>query len=121
MARKSIPGGADRANQHDEAVTRKAIADAQKAEIQAAQLQRELDKKWIPSEEADLEKCIWTALTRDNISNRLIKALPAFIHAVGGHLDRLPEGQAVIDQAITDGCNDISNSDKIDVDVEEAE
>ncbi len=109
----------DRSGQHDEAVIRKAVADADKAEMQAAQMQRELDKEWIKRDEADLETCTWTALTRDGIVARFIKSLPSFIHAVGGDLDRLADGQAVFDQAVTDACNDISHSGEVEVDIED--
>ena len=105
----------------EEADTRKAIADAEKAEIQTGQLQRELDKKWILREDADLETCAWVSLLRDSITNRINQSLPTFIHSVGGYLDRLADGRAVMDQAITDACNDISNSGEVNIDIEEIE
>ena len=111
----------NRADQHDEAITRRAVADADRAEMQAAQMQRELDKEWIKRDEADLETCTWTALTRDGIVNRFIKNLPTFIHAVGGDLQRMADGQAVFDQTVTDACNDISRMGEVDVDFEAVE
>jgi len=104
-----------------DAEIRKAVADANKAEIQAAQLQRELDKEWIKREDSDLEVCTWTALLRDAINHRITQGLPTLIHAVGGHLDRVADGQEVIDQAVTDACNDISRSGEVDVDIDELE
>ena len=101
--------------------TRKAVAAADREEMKRDQEQRELDKQWIKREDADLETCTWTALTRDQITNRLGKSLPTLIHAVAGKLDRLADGQAVIDQAVTDACNDISNSGEVDVDFEDVE
>ncbi|RLD02521.1 MAG: hypothetical protein DRI32_08795, partial [Chloroflexi bacterium] len=60
------PGGLS--DVREDAETRKAVADAKKSEIQAQQMQRELDKKWISREESDLETCTWAALTRDYIT-----------------------------------------------------
>jgi len=103
----------------EDAETRKAVADAKKAEINAEQLQRELDKRWISREESDLETCTWTALLRDQIAARLTQALPALIHSAAGHIEQLPEAQAIIDQAITDACNDISDSGEVEVYIED--
>lgn len=111
----------DLSAQREDAETRKAIADAQKAEIQAAQLQRELDKNWISRTDSDLEVCTWSALVRDSLAHRISQSLPALIHATGGQIERLADGQAIIDQAITDGCNDIANSGDVDIEIEDME
>jgi len=100
---------------------RKAIAAADREEFKRDQEKRELDKAWIKHEDADLQTCTWAALTRDSISGRLKKDVLAIIHAAGGQLDRAPDVLAIIDQAITDGCNDIANSGDVDVDIEALE
>ena len=105
----------------EDAETRKAVADAKKSEIQAQQMQRELDKKWISREESDLEVCTWACLTRDYITSRLERSITTLICAAGGSVERTADVQAIIDQAITDGCNDIANSEEVDVYIEDAE
>ena len=105
----------------EDAETRKAVADAKKAEIQAQQMQRELDKKWISREEADLETCTWSALTRDYITSRLERSVAALICAAGGDMTRTADVQAIIDQAVIDGCNDIANSGEVEVYLEDVE
>ncbi|NOQ52147.1 MAG: hypothetical protein GQ578_08050 [Desulfuromonadaceae bacterium] len=102
----------------EESETRKAIASADREEMKRDHERRELDKNWISREEADLTVCTWAALTRDNIAGRLTKNIATFIHAVGGNLDRIAAGQAIIDQSITDGCNDIANSSEVDIEIE---
>ena len=99
----------------EDAETRKAVADAQKSEIQAQQMQRELDKKWILHDDADLQTCTWTALLRDCISSRLERNVGALICAAGGDLARIPDVLTIIDQAIIDGCNDVADTDEVDV------
>lgn len=110
---------ADLAAQREEADTRKAVADADRAEIKRDEERRQLDKSWISREDSDLEVCVWAALTRDSIVARLDKNLPLLIHVCGGQLDRLPEVQAVLDQTISDACNDIANSGEVNVDIED--
>ena len=121
---KTVPSGPDltiqdRAAKREDAETRKAVAEADRSEIKRDDERRELDKKWIKREEADLEVCTWTALLRDSIAHRLNQNIPTLIHGVGGYLNRVADAQAIIDQAITDACNDISNSDEVEVDIEE--
>lgn len=116
---RRTPGGSGVVR--EDAETRKAVADAQKAEIQAAQMKRQLEKDWISRQEAELETATWAALTRDYIAYRLNQSLPALIHAAGGDLDCIADVQAVIDQAITDGCNDIANSGEVNVELEPIE
>lgn len=110
---------ADLAAQREEADTRKAIADADRAEIKRDEERRLLDKNWISRDDSDLEVCVWAALTRDSIVARLDKNLPLLIHVSGGQVDRLAEAQAVIDQTISEACNDIANSGEVNVDIEE--
>lgn len=97
----------------EDAETRKAVADAKKAEIIAEQLQRELNKKLISSEESALESCTWTALLRGQIAVRLTQTLPTLIKSIAYQIVQLPEVHAVIDQAIADACNDISDSGEL--------
>lgn len=105
----------------EEAETRKAIADANKAEINAQQLQRELDKAWILRADAEDNECVAAALVRDGIAHQLNKQLPAIIHSAGGDPARQPDVQAIIDQAITTACNDIANSGEVEIDIEDDE
>jgi len=116
VSRRSDLDLSDLARQREDAETRKAIADAQKAEIQAAEMQRALDKKWMLREDAQLETCAWTSLLRDAIAYRIAQSVPAIIHAAGGNLDHTPDVQAVIDQAITDACNDIAKAGEVEID-----
>ncbi len=116
---RRAPGGSGTIR--EDAETRKAVADAAKAEIQAEQMKRQLDKDWISRADADLETCAWAGLTRDYIAHRLSQSLPTLIHTAGGDMTRAPDVQAVIDQAITDGCNDVANSGEITVDIEDTE
>ncbi len=44
---------------------------------------------------------------------------PALIHVSGGDIARIPDAQAIIDQAIADACNDIANSGEVTVEIEE--
>lgn len=103
----------------DEARLIKAKADRE--EIRRDDEQRALDRKWILREDADLETCTWSALTRDTIAHRLTTNLPALIHVSGGDIARIPDAQAIIDQAIADACNDIANSGEVTVEIEETE
>ena len=100
------------------AETRKIVAGAEREEMKRDNEKRELDKKWIYRDEAELEKCVFAALTRDKIAHRVIQALPAIIHSCGGQLALLPSTQPHVDQAISDGCNDIANSGDIDVEID---
>ncbi len=101
-----------------EADTRKAIAAADREEYKRDQEQRELSDQWITREEATLETCTWAALTRDAISGRLIKDIPAIIYAAGGDPTHIADVRAAIDRAVTDGCNDIAGSGEVEVDIE---
>lgn len=121
VSRRSDVDLTDLARQREDAETRKAIADAKKAEIQAAELQRQLDKKWMLREEAQLEACAWASLLRDSVAYRLGQAVPAIIHAAGGQLDHTADVQAVIDQAIIDACNDIASSGEVEVELVDEE
>jgi len=101
-----------------DAETRKAVAAADREEMKRDEERRELDREWIKRADADMQVCAWAALTRDAIAHRLKKSTPALIHAAGGNIDMAAAVQAVIDQAITDGCNDIANSGEVEVDIE---
>jgi len=96
---------------------RKAIAAAEREEIRLEAERRELEKKWVFREDAEQDVCIWTALTRDFIAARLEKATMRIIESVGGDVDRVPELQEVIDEAITDGCNDVADLGEVHVEI----
>ena len=119
--RPQLPRESDLSSQREEADTRKAVAAADREEMRRDNEQRELDKKWILRENSDIEVCAWTGLLRDTIAFRLDKALFELIHVVGGNTDRLADAKAVLDKAITDACNDISQSDEVSIDIDELE
>lgn len=98
-----------------EAETRKAIADARKAELQAEVLEREHSKRWMQREDAEEIACLWTSLLRDGLAWRLRQALPTICHAAGGHPDRAAEVAEIIEQTIRDACNDIATAGEVTV------
>jgi hypothetical protein len=111
----------DNGAEREKAETRKAIAAADREEMKRDDERRALDKQWIEREAADLQTCAWAAMTRDAIAGRLKKDIPALIYAAGGDPARIPDVSAIIDQAITDGCNDIAGSGDVDVEIEDVE
>ena len=62
-----------------------------------------------------------TGYHRNSLIHRITSALPVLIHAAGGDHARLPDVQAVIDQAIADGCNDVANSAEVDIEIHDEE
>ncbi len=90
----------------------KKIQIANRAALRAEQLEL---GRLITREESDRAVCAWTGLLRDTIASHIGRALPAIIHATGGHIAALAEATALVDQAIDDACNSIADSDGIDV------
>jgi hypothetical protein len=104
--------------ERDDADTRKAIADADKAEIQRDAMQRELDAAWIRREEAEEETCVWVSRLRDAVTYHLGKSLLNLIYASGGQADRRAEVQNILDAALASACNEIAESSEITVEIE---
>ena len=115
------PAAIDMSGQREDAETRKAVADADKSQMQAEEMRRALDAKWMLRERADEEICVWVSRLRDATAYHLGRALLGLIHACGGQPARLAEVQALIDDALATACNEIANSDEITVDIEDFE
>lgn len=109
--------GIDFVAMKQEGDARKAIAAAEREEIRLDSERRELDRKWMLREEAEQDICIWTALTRDYIAARFEKSAVKIISTVSGDQDRLPDLHAIIDEIITDACNDVASSGEITVEI----
>lgn len=117
----AAPVAADLSAQREEAETRKAIADADKSQMQAEEMRRALDKKWMLRETAEEEICVWVARLRDAVAYHLGKIQLAIIHACGGQPARLAEVQALIDDALAAAGNEIANSEEVTVLIEDCE
>lgn len=111
----------DMALTKEAADARKAVADADKAEMQAEAMRRELDKQWIRREAAEEETCVWVSRLRDAVAYHLSRDLPAIILACGGNPARQAETQARLDAAMAAACNEIANAEEITVDIEDLE
>lgn len=105
----------DFAIMRQEGDARKSIAAAEREEIRLEAERRELDGKWMLREDAEQEICIWTALTRDYIAAKFEKSALRIIADVDGDQNRLPDLHAVVDEIITDACNDVANSGELTV------
>jgi hypothetical protein len=121
MLRKERPAAApvDLSGRKEEADTRKAEADADKAEMQAAEMRREQDAKWVLRERADEETCVWVSRLRDATAYHLGRSAVSIIHACGGNPARLAEVQAIIDESLASAANEIAGSDEVTVTFED--
>lgn len=119
--RAKLGGNEKRADDRDEADTRKAIADADKAEIQRDAMKRELDAAWMKRESAEELICLWVDFAFNACGDRIKKSLPAMIHACGGDQGRLTELRDVVEQAFDDAGNDLAGAGEITAFIEEVE
>ncbi len=111
--------GEDLRRRREVAETRKASADADKAQMQADAMRRELDATWMLRADAEAETCVWVSRMRDAFAYHMGKAAPALIHAGGGNPARLAEVQSILDAALAAACNEIADSPEITVEIGE--
>jgi hypothetical protein len=111
----------DLSARREDADTRKAEADAAKAEMQAEEMRRAQDARWVLREVAEEETCVWVSRLRDAVAYHIGKNQLAIIHACGGNPARLSEVQSIIDAALANACNEIANSAEVTVEIEDLE
>jgi len=100
---------------------RKIKADADKAEMQADAMRREMDRTWILRERAEEETCVWVSRLRDAVAYHIGKNLLAMIHSCGGQPGRLSELQVIVDDALAVAGNEIANAEETTVTIEDSE
>ena len=101
--------------------TRKAEADAEKSEMQAEEMRRQQDRRWMLRERADEITCVWVSRLRDAVVYHLDKNLLAVIYGCGGQPERQAEVKAIIDAALATACNEIANAEELTVEIEDLE
>jgi len=113
VERRSV-APADLAAQREEAETRKAIADAKKAEIQAEDLQREQDAKWLHRDEAWAQLAALIGSLRDTIRHQFHIGSAHIIHLSGGDPTRAPEVYEGMEEILAQAFNDTLAAGRIE-------
>lgn len=118
VERRSI-APVDLAAQREEAETRKAVADAKKAEIQAEDLQREQDAKWLHRDEAWAQMAALIGSLVDVIRHHNQVGHLHIIHLAGGDPSRAPEVLEALEEIRARAFNEVLAAGKIEAVFEE--
>jgi len=113
VERRSI-APVDLSAQREEAETRKAVADAKKAEIQAEDLQREQDAKWLHRDEAWAQLAALIGSLRDTIRHQFHVGSAHLIHLSGGDPTRAPEVYEGMEEILAKAFNDTLAAGRIE-------
>jgi len=105
--------------ERDEA--RKVKADADKAEMQADEMRRELDKKWILREDAEAHEAALMGILKDTFRHRVYLDHAHLVLTAGGDPGRDSEFALALQGFVDAAFNEVADGKRFEVEFEEGE